>query len=79
MADFLQRGGLRCHNGFDTVTLIKARCPRVSAEDYEPGARTSSARESQKESCKSLDQIHVHCRKENKTDDISQWSKTFPR
>lgn len=49
-----------------TVTLIKARCPRVSAEDYGPGAQRSSERESQKESCKSLDQIRVHCRKENR-------------
>ena len=49
-----------------TVTLIKARCPRVSAVDYGPGAQTSSERESQKESCKSLDQIRVHCGKENR-------------
>lgn len=46
-------------------TLIKAQCPRVSAEDYEPGAQMSSERESQKESGNSLDQIHVHCRKQN--------------
>ena len=63
-----------------TVTLIKARCPRVSAEDYGPGAQTSSERESQKESCKSLDRIHVHCGREQKQRaDISQWSKMFPR
>lgn len=55
------------HNGFDVFTLIKAQCPRVSAEDYEPGAQTSSKRQSQKESYRSLGQIHVHCRKENKT------------
>lgn len=54
-------------NGFDMFTLIKARCPRVSAEDYEPGAQTSSKTESQKESYRSLDQIHAHYRKENTT------------
>lgn len=48
-------------------TLIKAQCPHVSAEDYEPGAQTSSKRESQKESGNSLDQIHVHCRKQNRS------------
>lgn len=53
--------------GFDMFTLTKARCPRVSAEDCEPGAQTSSKRESQKESYTSLDQIHVHYRKENTT------------
>ena len=54
-------------NGFDMFTLIKARCPHVSAEDYEPGAQMSSKRGSQKESYRSLDQIRVHYRKENKT------------
>lgn len=54
-----------------TVTLIKARCPRVSAEDYGPGAQTSSERESQKESCKSLDRIHVHCGKENRNRELT--------
>lgn len=48
-------------------TLIKARCLHVSAGDYEPGAQMSSKRESQKESCNNLDQIHVHCRKENES------------
>lgn len=54
------------HNGFDTLTLIMVQCPRVSAEDCEPGVQMSSERESQKESCNSPDQIHVHCRKEDK-------------
>lgn len=66
-------------NGFNVFTLIKAQCPRVSAEDYELGVQTSSETESQKESCRSLDQIHVHCRKENKTVAISWLSKTFTR
>lgn len=54
------------HRSSSPFTLIKAPFPHVSATDCALGARTSSERESRKESCKSQDRIRVHCKKKER-------------